>query len=971
LSFFSFQFLLRVLSKLLFSLLFFILPAKCLFAGLPNYFEAAQFSNNCTIDLKNVNFLKIKLANEIEVLLISDPSLKYSSASLSIPYGGSSDPKNYPGVAHFVEHLLFLGNKSNPKENHFLIHTSNHGGYCNALTDYDKTCYYFKISDNYFEESLKLFRNLFISPLFTDSAIEREAHAINEEFFMHKQSIGFLYDEVCAATRNPHNCFNKFYCGNLQTLGQIKRDIIQEWYNSHYSSNQMRVILLSPRPLNDLEKLAELFTFIENKHLHLDECSEPIMKKDNFGQIVYLETKDNYQYIVFEWEIPIDLQHDIQYLSFLLTSSHASSLQSTLFNNGLGVLLNPVKSCKGSSFIFSLQINLTDKGIKQLDNVIGHTFDYLNLIKKRGGAKELFNIWQNEKKEMYSSSLNTSKQLEIYDLSKALMDEDFETFPEKTYIGNTYNEDNLYRLFNSLTASKCQFILIGNEAHTKVKCQNETPFFKARYTLKRFEKKQLNKWDTIKSKSKLQLPDSIQLFDLIDEVDNDAINNFDIHLPLKISDEEGFSVFKACNIDSNNDRCYCSFHIKFPFLKQKNPKDLALLALFCDYINENILVHPLVKLSKQLDIALIWTLSGLQLRIEANLSDANELIKDIFTIFKLQPITQTSFKNHKANLINLLNDLSVNDQLSQFNDLFEQIEIEYPLPLEQICFYMKKLTQKELENFSRNCFNSYCIEGLFLGNISDEKCIEIQKALKKQLKGTLYSQESCFKEKNLLFSNNKGPFKISKTSNNPYNFNALIIQNESYCPKDLVLMDILEFLINPIFMKELRTKKQTAYYLNTRHLLLKYTSSLSFEIQSVGFSPQSLNDYTECFIEKFLNNLNLKIPQDLFEKAKSLHLNHYKKHFNTKEEIIDYYESLLSYYSEDMHIDDKKNQCIKSITYADFITFTKKLLSRSNKRRLSIQLEGNFSDKKVNDKYTIPSIEEIRTYGEFIGLKIE
>ena len=70
-----------------------------------------------------------------------------------------------------------------------------------------------------------------------------------------------------------------------------------------------------------------------------------------------------------------------------------------------------------------------------------------------------------------------------------------------------------------------------------------------------------------------------------------------------------------------------------------------------------------------------------------------------------------------------------------------------------------------------------------------------------------------------------------------------------------------------------------------------------------------------------------------------------------------------------MHLDDKKNQYIRSITYEDFIAFTKKLLSKSNKRRLSIQLEGNFSDKKIDDRRTIPPIEEIRTCGEFIQLK--
>ena len=200
----------------------------------------------------------------------------------------------------------------------------------------------------------------------------------------------------------------------------------------------MRVILLSPKPINDLKKLAETFNVIQNKHLHLDTCNEPVMENNNFGQIVYLRPYDDSQAILLEWEIPIDLQHDVQYLSFLLTSSHPSSLHSTLFDKGLGVLLNPVKACKRNSFIFSLQINLTDIGVKQINNVIGYAFDYLNLIKQKGVSQELFYNWQNDKMENCLLSFNANKQIDIYDLSKVIMDEGFETFPEKCSLFRCY-----------------------------------------------------------------------------------------------------------------------------------------------------------------------------------------------------------------------------------------------------------------------------------------------------------------------------------------------------------------------------------------------------------------------------------------------------------------------------------------------------------------------------------------------------
>ena len=53
---------------------------------------------------------KIRLYNGLEVLLISDPDASQSAAALAMEVGSWSDPDEYPGMAHFTEHLLFKGN---------------------------------------------------------------------------------------------------------------------------------------------------------------------------------------------------------------------------------------------------------------------------------------------------------------------------------------------------------------------------------------------------------------------------------------------------------------------------------------------------------------------------------------------------------------------------------------------------------------------------------------------------------------------------------------------------------------------------------------------------------------------------------------------------------------------------------------------------------------------------------------------
>lgn len=53
----------------------------------------------------------IKLNNQLQVILIHDPKADKAAAALSVNVGHLSDPPQLPGLAHFCEHLLFMGNK--------------------------------------------------------------------------------------------------------------------------------------------------------------------------------------------------------------------------------------------------------------------------------------------------------------------------------------------------------------------------------------------------------------------------------------------------------------------------------------------------------------------------------------------------------------------------------------------------------------------------------------------------------------------------------------------------------------------------------------------------------------------------------------------------------------------------------------------------------------------------------------------
>jgi insulysin len=59
--------------------------------------------------LDNRSYRVVKLQNKLEALLIHDPETDKASGALDVNVGSFSDTDDMPGLAHAVEHMLFMG----------------------------------------------------------------------------------------------------------------------------------------------------------------------------------------------------------------------------------------------------------------------------------------------------------------------------------------------------------------------------------------------------------------------------------------------------------------------------------------------------------------------------------------------------------------------------------------------------------------------------------------------------------------------------------------------------------------------------------------------------------------------------------------------------------------------------------------------------------------------------------------------
>ena len=126
-------------------------------------------------------YRRFLLPNQMKVMLVSDPTLQRGAASMTVGVGSMNDPAERFGLAHFLEHMLFLGTEKYPDEGSYQKFVSTHDGFSNAYTANDRTNYHFEVDPEFLDEGLDRFSQFFLTPLFNTELVEREMKAVDSE----------------------------------------------------------------------------------------------------------------------------------------------------------------------------------------------------------------------------------------------------------------------------------------------------------------------------------------------------------------------------------------------------------------------------------------------------------------------------------------------------------------------------------------------------------------------------------------------------------------------------------------------------------------------------------------------------------------------------------------------------------------------------------------------------------------------
>ncbi|KAJ1917679.1 metalloprotease [Tieghemiomyces parasiticus] len=358
-----------------------------------------SFSDDCAYRL-------IRLPNQLEALIVQaqpDEAVK-SSAALVVQVGDCADPPGLPGLAHFCEHLLFLGTEKYPKEGEYRDYLGSHGGRSNAYTSMNHTNYYFTINSEYFEGALDRFAQFFIAPHFNQDCTDRELRAVDSEHNMYLQYDLWRVFQISRTLINPDHPLCNFNVGNLRTLKEIPerngidtRAELLKFYRTHYSANLMHLVVFGRDSLDQLtEWVVTKFHRVVNKDRPYPHYDTLPWKPEHLQRIVRIEATQTSRSLAITFptkDFKPQYHCNPSYIvALLLRREGAGSLFAHLKQRGwvTRVFANSKYSDISGFDSFYISVDLTSEGLLHTDEIVEATFEYLHLLNDRPVPEAFF-----------------------------------------------------------------------------------------------------------------------------------------------------------------------------------------------------------------------------------------------------------------------------------------------------------------------------------------------------------------------------------------------------------------------------------------------------------------------------------------------------------------------------------------------------------------------------------------------------
>ncbi|TAN36987.1 MAG: insulinase family protein [Verrucomicrobia bacterium] len=175
-----------------------------------------------------------RLANGLRVATATMPTLESVALGIWVGAGGRHERAEQAGISHFIEHLLFKGTTTRSARA-ISQAIEGRGGYLNAYTQEESTCYYAHIAAEHTAEALDLLTDMFLQPRFAAGDIKKERGVIIEEIEMYRDQPQQHVQEMLNGILWPNHPLGRSLTGTPETVSTLKRDDFFSYKATRYA----------------------------------------------------------------------------------------------------------------------------------------------------------------------------------------------------------------------------------------------------------------------------------------------------------------------------------------------------------------------------------------------------------------------------------------------------------------------------------------------------------------------------------------------------------------------------------------------------------------------------------------------------------------------------------------------------------------------------------------------------------------
>jgi protease III len=880
------------------------------------------------------------LPNQLEIVLIHDPLVEQSAAAMSVGVGLLNDPMSQQGMAHFLEHLLFMGTEKYPEPSEHSDFISKNGGQSNAYTWLDITNYMFKINSNAYGEALDRFSEFFKSPKLYEKYVDKERNAVNAEWSMRSELDFFSTFRLQRQLMGDHPA-NRFLIGNLDTLNDKENSNLHaetvKFYNQYYSANIMKLVLLSNKPIAELETLAiKHFTTIKNKKIEKPTVKTELSENMGPKRVKFVGNKDS-KSLLLDFTIKANDQDYLakpnNFVSYLIGSEMPGAPAYLLKQQGLiNYMYTTVRDkAFGNYGQFLIQAELTDAGLEQQDYIAAMILQYIDLIKERGIDKKYYT-------EIHASLSNQfaflSKRDPFSEVSR--LAENLQNYPIEHAINHPYTYEKfeaapIKRLLNQLTPDNLRVWHINKKQQAK----QTIKYYSSKYDISDIT---ANELDDLYSQK-------------IDGLELPAINrfmpeSFDIHpqpsqkAPVKITDNNTSEIwFQPSTYFGNEPKGrYIAKLANTHSLS--SPKNIVTANIWIAMFR--LKMSSLLTEGKVAGITVKFYINnGFHVSIDGMTDKQSEYLSEVLSNLDTS-FTQQELENAVTNHVLFFHNKKKDSAYAQTFDALKKLYNKNWQSDDTYKRLAKQVTLDDVNGFINSLKNNTTYRAFAFGNYDQKAIAELTQLIQKKFTPTL--DKSAYETKSYW----SPTLKSMAILQSDIEVQDTAVLNITMHPEPGVdsqaKAELLGDLMSTEAFKQMRTEEQLAYAVGVYGQRIGQHAGINIYIQSPVKDTKQAQARFDQFYNEYLTILEA-VEQSDFETIKQSKLTKLKEQPNNIDEELSPYLNDWSDMNYQYNTLQKRIDATAKVTLNDLVSFYKETVLNKDAARMYIQLRG----KKFKD----------------------